>query len=243
MHTELDQRQKSQDLYQRSLEVIAHGVNSPVRSFKGLGCCPVVAERGEGAYIWDVDGNRYIDFCGSWGALIHGHAHPVIVKAAKEQMERGSTFGMITPQEERLARKVSSFFPSMEWIRFVSTGTEATMSAIRLARAFTGRDYILKFTGHYHGHQDCLLVQAGSGVASLQASSSAGVPKEAVFHTLCIPFNQEEILYKLFETYKGKIAAVILEPIAANMGVIPPKEGFFTKNTGTNDTRRHLTNF
>ncbi|NGX61702.1 MAG: Glutamate-1-semialdehyde 2,1-aminomutase [Chlamydiae bacterium] len=223
------ERKKSREVYVRSCQVIPKGVNSPVRAFPGLSQTPLVVASGQGETIVDVDGYEYVDFCQSWGALIHGHAHPKIVAAAQERVAQGSTFGITTEIEAELASEIVSCIPSVEKVRFVSSGTEATMSAIRLARGFTGRDFIVKFSGHYHGHADPFLVQAGSGLLEMGAtSSSAGVPEECVRHTICLPFNDFAVAEKLFKEMGEKIAAVILEPVPANMGVVFPKEGFLT---------------
>lgn len=222
--TNLKPRPISRSVYSQLSEIIPGGVNSPVRACKGLGITPLVAEKGEGDLIFDVDGNAYIDYCCSWGALLHGHAHPEVISSAIERMKKGSTFGITTPIEEQLARKVISHTPSIEKIRFVSTGTEATMSAIRLARGFTGKEVIVKFTGNYHGHADFLLVKGGSGLVGLnKESSSAGVPEDFVKHTVCIPYNDCEAVRALFyhPHYRHKIAGVIVEPVAGNMGVVP----------------------
>lgn len=205
-------------------KVIPGGVNSPVRSCKAVGVSPLIAVKGAGALLYDLDGNEYIDYCGSWGALIHGHAHPDVIRVIKETAERGTTFGISTPLEERLAASVIRLMPSIQKIRFVSTGTEATMSAVRLARGFTGRDLIVKFDGHYHGHADFFLIQAGSGALDLEGTpASQGIPKELVKNTICLPFNDLEALEQLFANaeIRERLAAVILEPIAGNMGVVP----------------------
>lgn len=214
----------SQKIYESLCEIIPGGVNSPVRSFKGMGLPPMIVDYGFKDCIVDVDGNTFIDYCGSWGPLIHGHCHPQILEAAKERMYKGTSFGITTAIEEKLARKIVDLIDSVEKIRFVSSGTEATMSAIRVARGFTGRDLIVKFTGNYHGHADYLLVRAGSGVVGITpTSTSAGIPQPIVQHTICLPFNDIEAARKLLNDpdYRGRIAAVILEPVAANMGVVP----------------------
>lgn len=225
---ETRQRPLSQNIYQKLCEVIPGGVNSPVRAGIAMGQTPLVADFAFEDQVVDADGNYFIDYCGSWGALIHGSAHPKILAAAKSRMEKGTTFGMTTAIEEQIARKIIGLIPSIEKIRFVSTGTEATMSAIRLARGFTKREVIIKFSGNYHGHADFFLVKAGSGVAGLHASSSAGIPEEFVKHTVCLPFNDVESVLAVFNDplYKDKIAAVILEPIAGNMGVVPASVEF-----------------
>ena len=220
-------RPQSVALFEEAKEHIPGGVNSPVRSFFSLGIPPVVVKEGRGSTITDCDDASYIDFCGSWGALIHGHAHPVIVEAATRQIRKGSTFGITTEIEGKIAGHICKTVPSLEKIRFVSSGTEATMSAIRLARGFTGRDAIIKFSGCYHGHADMLLVQAGSGVAEMNfTSTSQGVPQDAIKHTLVLPFNDIEKCRGVFQALGVKIAAVIVEPIAANMGVVLPEPGF-----------------
>lgn len=224
-------RPKSQDCFGRLCEIIPGGVNSPVRSFKGLDIPPLVIESAAGDLIYDVDGNSYIDYCGSWGPLIHGHAHPLILNAAYKRMMMGTTFGISSTIEEKLARKVVELIPSIEKIRFVSSGTEATMSAVRLARGFTGRSLIVKFTGNYHGHADFFLVQAGSGMVGLTPrSSSAGIPEEIVSHTVCLPYNEERTCrdFLMHPDNKHRIAAVIVEPIAGNMGCVPGTSEFLT---------------
>lgn len=220
-------RERSDKIYARSCRVIPTGVNSPVRAFPGLLQTPLVVESGFGDKIVDVDGFTYIDFCCSWGALIHGHAHPRIVEAAQRRVAMGSSFGITTAIEATLAELLVENVPSLEKVRFVSSGTEATMSAVRLARGFTGRDLIVKFSGNYHGHADGFLVQAGSGLVGLNStSSSGGVPEEAVKNTVCLPYNDLEACREFFQEYGEKIGAVIVEPIAANMGVVEPEGDF-----------------
>lgn len=221
-------RPKTKALYSQLCQMIPGGVNSPVRACKNVGEMPLIIDYGYGDTIHDVDRHAYIDFCGSWGALIHGHAHPVIQEAVIKRMSKGTSFGITTEIEERLASKVLSLVPSLKKIRFVSSGTEATMTALRLARGYTGRDTIIKFSGHYHGHSDYLLVQAGSGVSMLPSASSAGVPQDFVKHTMCLPFNDVEACRKIFRNpgMNVQIAAVILEPIAGNMGVVPADKEF-----------------
>lgn len=222
-------RLKSQALYKRLCEVIPGGVNSPVRAFKGLNIPPMVVEKASADMIYDVDGNAFIDYCGSWGPLIHGHAHPAIIQAANRQMAMGTTFGITTEIEEKLARKIIECIPSIEKIRFVSSGTEATMSAARLSRGFTKRNLLVKFIGNYHGHADFFLVRAGSGVVNLTStSSSAGIPDEIVSQTVCLPYNDIETCkqFLLNEKNKEHIAAVIIEPIAGNMGCVPANQEF-----------------
>jgi len=221
-------REKSKEIYEKLCKVIPGGVNSPVRAGIGNGFTPLVADFALEDQVVDADGRKYIDYCGSWGALIHGAAHPEILAAAKMRMEKGTSFGITTAIEEKIASKIVSLVPSVEKIRFVSTGTEATMSAIRLARGFTGRQIIIKFSGNYHGHADFFLVKAGSGVSSLPQSSSSGIPEECVKHTLCLPFNDVKSCLAVFNNlcFAQKIAAVILEPIAGNMGVVPASTEF-----------------
>ncbi|HRD55657.1 MAG TPA: glutamate-1-semialdehyde 2,1-aminomutase [Parachlamydiaceae bacterium] len=221
-------RAKSYEIFEKLCEVIPGGVNSPVRACSFLDGAPLVAKSAFEDIVVDADDNSFIDYCGSWGALIHGACHPGIIKTAKEQIDQGSSFGITTEIEEKMAKKICSLVPSVEKIRFVSSGTESTMSAARLARGFTKKELIVKFAGNYHGHADFFLVKAGSGVASLKTSSSAGIPKELVEHTICLPYNDVEALLSFFNnpTYKNKIAGVILEPIAGNMGVVPATPQF-----------------
>jgi glutamate-1-semialdehyde 2,1-aminomutase len=219
-------RKKSIELYRRALGMIPGGVNSPVRAFKAIGIPPTFIERAKGSKIWDVDGNEYIDYVGSWGPMILGHAHPRIVAALKMIATKGTSFGAPTPLEVELAIKVKKAFPSMELVRMVSSGTEAVMSAIRVARGYTGRDKILKFEGCYHGHGDSLLVKAGSGATTLGIPDSLGIPGDLAKHTLTALYNDLESVKVLVRQYPGEIACIIVEPIAGNMGVVLPERGF-----------------
>lgn len=220
------QRHTSSALMQRALKTIPGGVNSPVRAFKGVGGDPVFFADAKGAYLYDVDGNEYIDYIGSWGPMILGHNFAPTVQAVTEQAQRALSFGAPTELEILLAEKVTSLVPSMEQVRMVNSGTEATMSAIRLARGFTGRDMIVKFSGCYHGHSDSLLVKAGSGVLTLGLPNSPGVPESLAQHTLTAPFNDAEAIKTLMTTYGDQVACIIVEPIAGNMGCIPPEAGY-----------------
>jgi glutamate-1-semialdehyde 2,1-aminomutase len=216
----------SERLFTEASALMPGGVSSPVRAFKAVGGTPFFVERGEGAYLVDVDGNRYVDYVLSWGPLILGHAHPRVVAALEEAVRRGTSYGAPSPLEVELARLVTEAVPSVETIRFVNSGTEATMSALRLARAFTERRKIVKFTGCYHGHADFLLVQAGSGVVTLGLPDSPGVTPGAVADTLTAEYNDLEEVQELFAAFASEIAAVIVEPVAGNMGLVPPAEGF-----------------
>jgi glutamate-1-semialdehyde 2,1-aminomutase len=217
---------KSQELHARACRVIPGGVDSPVRAFKSVGGEPPYIVLGKGARIWDADGNEYIDYVGSWGPLILGHAFPSVVEAVAQANRDGASFGACTPREAELAEAVIEAFPSMDKVRFVSSGTEATMSAIRLARAFTRRRHIIKFEGCYHGHADSLLVKAGSGVATLGIPGSAGVLEEQAKYTLALPFNSEQAVREAFDKFKDGIACVIVEPVVGNMGCVPPRPGY-----------------
>ena len=227
----------SKSLFKLANQFLPGGVNSPVRAFKGVGGTPVFPRKGKGPLIWDEEGKAYIDYCGSWGALLFGHAPAGLLKVLRSEIAKGTSFGMPTAKEVVLARAINAFFPSMEKLRLVSSGTEAVMSAIRLARGFTGRDKILKIEGGYHGHADSLLVKAGSGGATFGIPDSAGIPKDLARHTLTVPFNDLEALEAVFQARGSEIAAFILEPIPANMGVIFPREGYLEKVREL--TRRH----
>ena len=217
---------QSSILFREAKEYIPGGVNSPVRAFNGVGGNPVFFDRGEGAYLFDVDGNSYIDYVGSWGPMILGHSNPVIIDAVKAVLDKGLGFGAPTEIETSLAKKVCQIMPSIELVRMVSSGTEATMSAIRLARGYTNRDKILKFEGCYHGHSDSLLVKAGSGALTLGVPTSPGVPADLAQHTLTLEFNNLELVEDLFSKMGEEISCIIVEPIAGNMNCIPPKAGF-----------------
>ncbi|MBI2868656.1 MAG: glutamate-1-semialdehyde 2,1-aminomutase [Chloroflexi bacterium] len=213
-------------LFQEARHYLPGGVDSPVRAFKAVGGTPPFIVRGQGAKIYDADGNEYIDYVGSWGPLVLGHAFPPVVESLKRAAERGTTFGAPTELETTLARMVSEAMPSVEMLRFVNSGTEAVMSALRLARAFTGRDRIIKFAGGYHGHADGLLTRSGSGLATLGIPDSPGVPAGYAQSTLVAPYNSLDAVSGMFETHPGGVAAVIVEPVAANMGVVLPRPGF-----------------
>jgi len=230
---------QSRALHKRAEQLIPGGVNSPVRAFRSVGSEPPLLVRGAGAYVWDADGNRYLDYVGSWGPLILGHADPEVIEAVILAARNGTSFGASTPAEADLAELVIEAFPAIEKVRFVSSGTEATMSAIRLARAATGRKMIVKFEGCYHGHSDALLVKAGSGVATLGIPGSAGVPPEFVEFTLALPYNNVSAAQAAFSKFKEQIACVIVEPVVGNMGCVLPTPGYLqalrlmTANEGT----------
>lgn len=220
---------KSEKLFERAKKSIPGGVNSPVRAFKAVGGKPVFISQGRGARIIGADGTEYIDYIGSWGPLIAGHAPSEVVKAIVEAAARGTSYGAPTVQEIELAEKIITLVPSIEMVRLTSSGTEATMSALRLARGFTGRDAIVKMEGCYHGHADHLLVKGGSGLATFGEPDSAGVPRDFAAHTLTVPYNDGDALEKVFKEHKDRIAAVIIEPVAGNMGVIPPDSSYLGK--------------
>ncbi|MDJ1183341.1 glutamate-1-semialdehyde 2,1-aminomutase [Roseofilum casamattae] len=217
---------KSTEIFTAAQGLMPGGVSSPVRAFKSVGGQPIVFDRVNGAYIWDVDGNKYIDYVGTWGPAICGHAHPDVISALKTTLDNGTSFGAPCAQENLLAEMVISAVPSIEMVRFVNSGTEACMSVLRLMRAFTGRDKIIKFEGCYHGHADMFLVKAGSGVATLGLPDSPGVPKTTTANTLTAPYNDLEAVKKLFEENPEQIAGVILEPVVGNSGFLPPDAGF-----------------
>ena len=217
---------KSENLYSAARELIPGGVNSPVRAFTGVGGTPLFIERADGAYLYDVDGKAYIDYVGSWGPMVLGHNHPAIRNAVIEAAQRGLSFGAPTEMEVKMAELVTELVPTMDMVRMVNSGTEATMSAIRLARGFTGRDKIIKFEGCYHGHADCLLVKAGSGALTLGQPNSPGVPADFAKHTLTCTYNDLNTVRAAFEQYPQEIACIIVEPVAGNMNCIPPQPEF-----------------
>jgi glutamate-1-semialdehyde 2,1-aminomutase len=221
-------RTDTRKLYQAALEVIAGGVNSPVRAFKAVGGEPVFIARGKGSRMWSAQGREYLDYVQSWGAMILGHAHPRVVEAVKSAAEKGTSFGAPTEAETALASKICNAIPSIDKVRLVNSGTEAVMSAVRLARGVTKRDKIIKFAGCYHGHSDYLLVAAGSGGATFGVPDSAGVPCAFAQHTVVLPYNDLNAVRRTFDSDGAQIAAVIVEPVAANMGVVAPREGFLS---------------
>lgn len=216
----------SDDLFEQARKYIPGGVNSPVRAFKAVGGTPIFVESAKGAYVYDTDGREYIDYVQSWGPMVLGHAHPEVLAAVKDRIDLGLSFGAPTQIETILARRLCEMYSSIDLVRFVNSGTEATMSAIRLARGFTGRDKIIKFEGCYHGHSDSLLVKAGSGALTLGVPSSPGVPASLTEHTLTLTFNDSEQVKEAFQRYADQIACVIVEPVAGNMNCIPPLPGF-----------------
>lgn len=220
---------QSQTLYSQAKQLIPGGVNSPVRAFAGVGGTPLFIESADGAYIYDVDGKAYIDYVGSWGPMVLGHNNPVIKEAVIEAVGRGLSFGAPTEMETKMAALVTELVPSIDMVRMVNSGTEATMSAIRLARGFTGRDKIIKFEGCYHGHADCLLVKAGSGALTLGQPNSPGVPTDFAKHTLTCTYNDIDSVRQAFQQHPEEIACVIIEPVAGNMNCIPPVNGFLNK--------------
>jgi glutamate-1-semialdehyde 2,1-aminomutase len=227
-------QEQSRKLFEKALSVIPGGVNSPVRACKSVGTIPIFIDHADGCMVFDADGNRFIDYVGSWGPMILGHRHPKVMEAISDVLKLGTSFGAPTELEIRLAEMVIDAVSSIDMVRMVNSGTEATMSAIRLARGFTGRDTIIKFDGCYHGHADTLLVQAGSGVATLSIPGSSGVPKSFVSHTLSLPYNDKERVTEVMEEQGEQIACIIVEPVAGNMGLVAPAEGFL-------ETLRELT--
>ncbi|MBW8067644.1 MAG: glutamate-1-semialdehyde 2,1-aminomutase, partial [Ferrovum sp.] len=219
----------NQELFERARKIIPGGVNSPVRAFRSVGGTPRFLTRGKGPRVWDVEGKEYIDYVCSWGPLLHGHAHPSIIQAVQASVERGLSFGAPTELEVDFAEKLTQLLPSLEMVRLTSSGTEATMSAIRLARGFTGRNLIVKFEGCYHGHGDALLVKAGSGALTFGQPDSGGVPSEVAAQTLVLEYNHMGQLEELFSTRGNQIAAVIVEPVAGNMNMVLPRPGFLSK--------------
>jgi len=217
---------KSEDIFNTAKQLMPGGVNSPVRAFNSVGGQPIVFDQVQGSHAWDVDGNEYIDYVGTWGPAICGHAHPEVIQALHETLEKGTSFGTPSVQENILAEMVINAVPSIEMVRFVNSGTEACMSALRMMRAYTGRDKIIKFQGNYHGHADMLLVQAGSGVATLGLPDSPGVPKSTTSSTLAAPYNDLEAVKKLFEEHPNDIAGIMVEPVVGNSGFIAPDAGF-----------------
>jgi glutamate-1-semialdehyde 2,1-aminomutase len=219
-------RKKSEELFGEALKYIPGGVNSPVRAFRAVGGQPFFVNKANGAHVWDVDGNEYVDYVGTWGPAILGHAHPKIIKAVQDAAEHGTSFGIPNPFEVTMAKLICSLVPSVEKVRMCNSGTEATMSAIRLARGFTKRDKIIKFDGCYHGHADSLLVKAGSGALTFGNPDSAGVPAAFTQHTIVLPYNEVEPLKAAFDANKGQIAGIIVEPVPGNAGLYLPKPGF-----------------
>src|SRR5579872_6670839 len=217
---------KSRTLFERAKRSIPGGVNSPVRAFRGVGGTPLFMERGRGAYLWDADGNKYIDYVGSWGPFILGHSYPAVIEAIIAQAGRATSFGAPTELEIELAELVTTLLPSIEMVRMVNSGTEATMSAVRIARAYTRREKIIKFEGCYHGHGDSFLIKAGSGVMTLGSPDSPGVTRGTAADTLNAGYNDIESVKQLIEANPGQIAAIIVEPVGGNMGVVPPKGNF-----------------
>jgi glutamate-1-semialdehyde 2,1-aminomutase len=219
-------RSKSEALFARAQALIPGGVNSPVRAFRSVGLTPPFLARGEGSHVFDVDGNRYIDYVGSWGPLLLGHRHPAILEALEGALSIGTSFGAPTAQEIEIAEAICDAVPSIEMVRLVNSGTEATMSAIRVARGFTGRDLVVKFEGCYHGHVDSLLVKAGSGLATLGIADTQGVPKSFCDTTIALPYNSPDAVNEAFHRFGDKIAAIIVEPVVGNMGCVPPLPGY-----------------
>jgi len=221
--------ERSKTLFEEAKKYIPGGVNSPVRAFKSVGDTPRFIAKAQGSHIWDVDGNEYIDYVCSWGPMILGHAHPEVIKAIQEQAEKGTSYGAPTELEVKLAKMIVDLVPSIEKVRMVNSGTEATMSAIRLARGYTGRNKVIKFEGGYHGHVDALLVKAGSGLTTFGVPTSPGIPEDFAKHTITVPFNDIDALKKVIDEVGDDVAAVIMEPVMANAGLIIPEEGYLEK--------------
>ena len=217
----MNKTKKSQDLFEQAQKIMPGGVNSPVRAFKNVNSSPIFIKSAKGPYLYDVDDNQYVDFIGSWGPMILGHSNPRIIKAVEEQLQLGTSYGAPTEGESKMGQLITSVMPSIEMMRMVNSGTEATMSCIRLARGVTGKDKIIKFTGCYHGHVDSLLIKAGSGVSTFGLPDSPGIPKDLAQHTVTVPFNDIDAFENAYESIKDDLAAVIIEPIAGNMGFIP----------------------
>ena len=217
----MNKTKKSQDLFEQAQKIMPGGVNSPVRAFKNVNSSPIFIKSAKGPYLYDVDDNQYVDFIGSWGPMILGHSNPRIIKAVEEQLQLGTSYGAPTEGESKMGQLVTSVMPSIEMMRMVNSGTEATMSCIRLARGVTGKDKIIKFTGCYHGHVDSLLIKAGSGVSTFGLPDSPGIPKDLAQHTVTVPFNDIDAFENTYKSIKDDLAAVIIEPIAGNMGFIP----------------------
>ena len=217
----MNKTKKSQDLFEQAQKIMPGGVNSPVRAFKNVNSSPIFIKSAKGPYLYDVDDNQYVDFIGSWGPMILGHSNPRIIKAVEEQLQLGTSYGAPTEGESKMGQLITSVMPSIEMMRMVNSGTEATMSCIRLARGVTGKDKIIKFTGCYHGHVDSLLIKAGSGVSTFGLPDSPGIPKDLAQHTVTVPFNDIDTFENTYKSIKDDLAAVIIEPIAGNMGFIP----------------------
>ena len=217
----MNKTKKSQDLFEQAQKIMPGGVNSPVRAFKNVNSSPIFIKSAKGPYLYDVDDNQYVDFIGSWGPMILGHSNPRIIKAVEEQLQLGTSYGAPTEGESKMGQLVTSVMPSIEMMRMVNSGTEATMSCIRLARGVTGKDKIIKFTGCYHGHVDSLLIKAGSGVSTFGLPDSPGIPKDLAQHTVTVPFNDIDAFENTYKSIKDDLAAVIIEPVAGNMGFIP----------------------
>ena len=236
-------RDKSDQLFERAMKLIPGGVNSPVRACRSVGSDPLFIDRADGCRIYDADGNAYIDYIGSWGPMILGHRHPDVITAITDVLTGGTSFGAPTALEIELAEIIVDTIPSVDMVRMVNSGTEATMSAIRLARGFTGRDKIIKFDGCYHGHADALLVEAGSGVATLQIPGSSGIPAEFVGHTLSLPYNDADTVRKVMAEQGDRIACIIVEPVGGNMGLVPPVGSFLETLRGNDRGPRRRADF